>query len=975
LFQPFKIWQILNNLVVKNLDDDFKAESLDLESKQLLFEELNCKGGLSDTEILTLLTGKKKNSNLQLNYSLVEGNKTQRALFEIYQKIIEDSGHTTFDFKQNSASEIKEITKSVFEVLGISTEILEFNTLLSGKEMTRQPHYQLWHLLYSYEGDNSNSGVKKLVSLLVEKFGFPEEYAKLLAKVTFQEDYGNLSAKALGKIVPHLQQGHLYDVAAKMAGYNHSHSLNKKERKERVLKDTLGLLPKNSLRNPVVEKVLNQKINLINEIIKIHGKPDEVRIELARELKKSAKEREKATQSIDKAKKMHQDIEKILKQEFNLSYVSRTDIIRYKLWLETNKTSIYSGKKIQASQLFSKEIDIEHIIPKSRLFDDSFANKTLCEREWNREKSNDTAYDYLKRKLDPDEFGQYLERVKDLYSNKKISEAKMKKLLMVGEHIPDGFIERDLRNSQYIAKKAKELLEEVVETVNTTTGSITSKLREDWQIVNVMQELNWEKFNLLGMTYSETNKEGKELKRIQDWSKRSDHRHHAMDAITVAFTQHNHVQYLNYLNARNNLEHKDHPRIAAIHNKITTTDDRGKSIFKPPMDIALFRKEVKEKLSSILVSFKSKNKVATPSRNTIKKKKGYVTVTQWAPRGQLHKETIYGSIDQYETKWQKVDKSFDWETLQKVAKKSHREALMARWEEFGKDPIKAFSGKNAPSKNPIYLNGDKKDVVPPKVKLVQWQKIYTIRKEVNPDNFKTEKQIDKVIDVNIRRKMKQRWQEAGQDSKIAFGNLAENPIYLDNARLIEVKSVKISGINTATALHHKRDKEGKPMLDEKGNGVPVDFVSTGNNHHVAIYEDPEGNYQECVVSFFEAVERVRQGLPIVDKEYRQSEGWKFLFTMKGNEMFVFPNEKTGFVPREEELLDQSNYALISPNLFRVQKLSTKYYTFRHHLETEIIDAKETLGVLWKSIRTPNNLKGVIKVRVNALGKIVFVGEY
>jgi CRISPR-associated endonuclease Csn1 len=975
LFQIFKIWQIINNLVVKDFDDDFKAETLSLASKQMIFEELNYKGALSESEILTLLTGKKKNSNLHLNYSLVEGNKTQRALFEIYQDIIEESGHTPFDFKQNTASEILEITGSVFEVLGISTEILTFNAHLSGKEMTRQPHYQLWHLLYSFEGDNSSTGEKKLVAMLTEKFGFPEKYAKKLAKVTFQEDYGNLSAKALGKIVPYLQEGYLYDEAAKMAGYNHSHSLTRSERKERHLKEFLDLLPKNSLRNPVVEKVLNQKINLVNEIIKVYGKPDEVRIELARELKKSAKERESATQGIEKAKKLHQEIEKTLKEDFQLSYVSRNDIIRYKLWVETDKISLYSGKPITASQLFSKEIDIEHIIPKSRLFDDSFANKTLCEREWNRDKGNETAHDYLKRKLSPEEFGQYLERVKDLYSRRKINPPKMKNLLLEGDRIPDGFIERDLRNSQYIAKKAKELLEEVVETVNTTTGAITDKLREDWQLIHVMQELNWDKYQQLGLTYWETNKEGKELRRIKDWTKRNDHRHHAMDAITVAFTQYNHVQYLNFLNARKSTYHRDHAKITAIHNKITYTDKSGNVIFKPPIELDAFRREVKEKLSSVLVSFKSKNKVVTPSRNKIKMKKGHKTVVQLAPRGQLHKETLYGSITHYATKMQKVDKSFDWEVLQKVAKKSHREALIARWEEFGKDPAKAFSGKNAPSKNPIYLNGDQKDVVPQKVKLVELQKIYTIKKQVTPENFKTEKQIDKVIDTKIRDKMKQRWMKAGQDSKIAFGNLEENPIWLDSSQGIAVKSVKISGINSAIALHDKRDKEGNYMVDEKGSKLPVDFVSTGNNHHVAIYEDADGNYQEMVVSFFDAVERVRQGLPIVDKTYRQSEGWKFLFTMKGNEMFVFPNEKTGFVPTADVLMDEKNYAEISPNLFRVQKISTKYYTFRHHLETEIIDLKESMGVLWKRINAPNNLKGVIKVRVNSLGKIVSVGEY
>ena len=94
---------------------------------------------------------------------------------------------------------------------------------------------------------------------------------------------------------------------------------------------------------------------------------------------------------------------------------------------------------------------------------------------------------------------------------------------------------------------------------------------------------------------------------------------------------------------------------------------------------------------------------------------------------------------------------------------------------------------------------------------------------------------------------------------------------------------------------------------------------------MAIYRDKEGNWQEQIVSFFEAVVRAQQGLPIVDKTYKQAEGWQFLFTMKQNEMFVFPNATTGFNPAEIDLLDPKNKKLISPNLFRVQKIATKDY--------------------------------------------------
>jgi CRISPR-associated endonuclease Csn1 len=150
---------------------------------------------------------------------------------------------------------------------------------------------------------------------------------------------------------------------------------------------------------------------------------------------------------------------------------------------------------------------------------------------------------------------------------------------------------------------------------------------------------------------------------------------------------------------------------------------------------------------------------------------------------------------------------------------------------------------------------------------------------------------------------------------------------------------------------------------------------------VAIYKDEKGNLQENVVSFFEAVERVNQGLPIIDKGYNVHLGWQFLFTMKQNEMFVFPNEKTGFNPNEIDLLDPKNKKLISPNLFRVQKIATKNYMFNHHLETIAVSAeilknkKELSTIMYHFIQTPSNLNCILKVKVNHLGDVTSVGEY
>ena len=190
------------------------------------------------------------------------------------------------DFKR-SADEIIEKLETIFTNLGWNTELLSIDLSKEDKELERQSYFRLWHLLYSFEGDNTPTGNGKLLEKIMQLCDVEKEYAVELANVSFQEDYGSLSAKAIKKILPYLKEGNQYDVACDYAGYRHSRSsLTKDEIENKILKDKLEILPKNSLRNPVVEKILNQMVNLINTLIDTYGKPDEIRVELARELKK-----------------------------------------------------------------------------------------------------------------------------------------------------------------------------------------------------------------------------------------------------------------------------------------------------------------------------------------------------------------------------------------------------------------------------------------------------------------------------------------------------------------------------------------------------------------------------------------------------------------------------------------------------------------------------------------------------------------
>ncbi len=977
LFQEFKIWQNINDLEFKYLGKNKKNDDaqenkfkLDDDDRLVLFHEANIKGDLSTTTVLKLLGLSSKKWKINFKEG-IKGNQTNEKLFNTYLNIASIEGYD-IDKKKKTALEIKEALQVIFSEIGIDPSLLDFDATLQGNAYAKQKSYELWHLLYAADDDtkitekdkitygNSDVNLKKK---LHQKYGFAPNYASMLASVTFPNDYGSLSARALKKIVPHLREGLDYSEACNAAGYNHSNSFSKEENENRKLKDKLEILGKNSLRNPVVEKILNQMVNLINQVIETYGKPDEIRIELARDLKKSSKERLEATNYIRSATKANLDIAEKIQQEFGFA-PTRNDIIKFKLWEELaprGYKSLFSNKYIGKKDIFSNQIDVEHILPKALIYDDSFSNKTLAYRNVNLKKANRTAIDFIEQdhhaKLE-----EYIERVEALYNNGKgtILKGKRDKLLKSANDIKEGFIERDLRNSQYIAKKARTMLLEVFRTVTPTTGKITNKLREDWGIINVMKELNMPKYRELGLIEIENRKNGKTIEKIKDWTKRNDHRHHAMDALAVAFTTHNHIQYINNLNARQDETNEKHHIIQRIENliKCRVKDDKGnyKRIFIKPLPD--FRKESKKHLEAVLVSFKTKNKVVTRNINKTKTKDGINKSLELTPRGQLHKETIYGKSKIPESKSTKINKRFTLAKAKNIIHIGQRTLVLTHLSLYQNNPDIAFDTKTL-KKTPLLWNDDV-------LKEVHcFKEIFTIRKNIGPDL-----KIEKVIDEGIKNILKKRKQEYNGNAKEAFSNLETNPIWLNKERGIVIKRVTITGVSNAEALHFKKDHFGNPILDKNETKTPVDYVSLGNNHHIAIYEDSEGKLQEKPVSFYEAVERSNQKLPIIDKNYNRHLGWRFLFTMKQNEMFVFASD--GFDPTDIDLLNETNSSLINPHLFRVQSISTKDYRFRHHLETTV---DNNLDFTYRRIRSLEKLRNLIKVRISHIGTIVQVGEY
>ncbi len=206
----------------------------------------------------------------------------------------------------------------------------------------------------------------------------------------------------------------------------------------------------------------------------------------------------------------------------------------------------------------------------------------------------------------------YVDRVNKLFSSKVIGKAKRDKLLMTEKSIPDNFISRQLRESQYIARKAREILQTVCHNVWATSGTVTSELRHLWGWDDVTMNLQFSKYKQLGLTEIRKwesehgkNKHSKEV--IAGWSKRDDHRHHAIDALTVACTKQGYIQRFNTLSSsktRDDLKRIVDDRSFQYREKLNLLQKYIVS------ELPFTVKEVEENTAKILISFKAGKKVA-----------------------------------------------------------------------------------------------------------------------------------------------------------------------------------------------------------------------------------------------------------------------------------------------------------------------------------------------------------------------------
>jgi CRISPR-associated endonuclease Csn1 len=312
----------------------------------------------------------------------------------------------------------------------------------------------------------------------------------------------SLSAAACRRLIPHLRAGMNYTQACAAEGWDHA-------RQPRVsLQD---------IKNPIARKAITEALKQVRAVVKEHGLPGRMHVELARDLGKSAEERGK----LEKGIKDRTAAKDKLRDEYAEHFGARPngeDLLRYELWKEQNGRSLYSDTEIPLNSVVSghNDVQVDHILPWSRFGDDSFINKTLCFAHENQQKKGRTPYEWLgddEKKWAP--FAARVESVKGMKGRKKRNY-----LLKNAKEREESFRERNLNDTRYASRMLMALLKQEFypkerhgqagSTLRVTArpGALTDLLRRGWGLQNI--------------------------KKTADGERKSDDRHHALDALITA---------------------------------------------------------------------------------------------------------------------------------------------------------------------------------------------------------------------------------------------------------------------------------------------------------------------------------------------------------------------------------------------------------------------------------------------------------
>jgi len=728
-----------------------------------------------------------------------------------------------------------------------------------------------------------------------------------------------------------------------------------------------------SLRNPIVEQVITETLRVVKDIWKQYGDFSEIHIELGREMKNPADIRKSMTEQISQNENTnlrikallaelsnHDDIENVRpyspsQQEIlkiyeegvlnsgieipddilkisKTSQPSKSELIRYKLWLEQKYRSPYTGEMIPLNKLFTSAYQIEHIIPQSRYFDDSLSNKVICEAEVNLEKENALGYEFIKnnegriielsfgKKVKIFTLQEYEDFVKLHYSKNR---NKMKKLLM--EDLTEDFIDRQLNDSRYISKVVKSLMSNIVRENDETeaisknvipcTGMITDTLKKDWGLNDVWNKIITPRFERMNeLTKSKdfghwTIKDGKRIFQTEVplilqkgfQKKRIDHRHHAMDALVIACATRNHINYLNNEHAkqknsdirydlRNKLRRIEEVEVDRIENgnKVRKKIKVAKEFHKP---WDTFTQDAQNALENIVVSFKQNLRIINRTTNKYQHfengKKVIAKQTKgdnWAIRKPLHKDTVSGIVNLRFKKGVNLLTAIDkWEMIVDKGLKSKIKQLIdegldkKKIQKYFAEQDYKWMGKELNKIELYYFSSEKESDV-------------LVASRVNLDESFNAKKIESITDSGIRKILTNHLKNYESEGK-------EHPELAFSPEGIQAMNENISLLNDGK--NHKpiykvrtyKPKRNKFNVGTKGN-KKFKFVEAakGTNLFFAIYTDENGKRSYESIPLNIVIERLKQGQNPVNMEKIDEKGnvHKLLFYLNPNDIVYVP---------------------------------------------------------------------------------------
>jgi CRISPR-associated endonuclease Csn1 len=817
-----------------------------------------------------------------------------------------------------------------------------------------------------------------------------------------------------------------------------------------------------SLRNPIVEQVITETLRVVKDIWQHYGEGkqnffNEIHIELGREMKNDKATRERMTKKISENENTNlrikailtelknegvndvrpyspsqQEILKIYEEGVYSSEIKKekleeidkirknakptsAEITKYKLWLEQGYISPYTGKLIPLSDLFTTKYQIEHIIPQSRLFDDSLSNKVICESEVNELKSNITALEFILKNEDriitltggktvkiltKEAYNQHI----TAYYNK--NKNKQKRLL--SEEIPEKFIERQLNDTKYISKIIKNLLSKIVREddeqevtskhIVSLNGSITSKMKQDWGLNDVWNNIVTPRFERLNAMTNTTDFGKLELKKDEFGNKgkqvfqttvpdalakgftkkRIDHRHHALDALVIACVNRTHINYLNNLNAKND---DDKTVKYELRNKIcfkTQPDGNGnyKWEFHKPWDN--FTKNAEDVLNQTIISFKQNTRVINKTVNkyqvwkeedgamkkvTIKQTKG----DNWAIRKPLHAETVSGKVFLKRIKQSHITIANAIDLIELIVDKEVKKQLAVKIKQYPnnlvglKKHLKAF---------PVMIAGKAID----KVQIYETIEATATRKTL--DNSFDEKTINSITDTGIQKILLNHLkQEKYQNAFDENGKKIPSHESAFSEEGLEMLNKNIKKLNNGKA--HQPIKKVRVFMEGTGkfaigtNGNKKDkyvVAAKGTNLFFAIYEDDKGKRNYKTIPFNEVIDRQKQGLSSALQT--DENGNRLLFTLSPNDLVYIPTED------ENENLTLPNFDKLSKEqaqrVFKIVSFSgTQAFFVANNIASSIVDKMEfsALNKMEKSIDGLMIKSLCVKLEVDRLGKI------